>query len=97
MLELFDFVGIIAFAISGAIVALEEKYDLLGFYVLGFITSFGGGAIRNLLTGIPIEQIWSQNTLFITAFVTITIVFFTPRRWLRVWEKNEVYFSMPLG
>lgn len=65
LIELFNFIGIIAFSASGAITALDEKYDILGFYVLGFITSFGGGAIRNLLIGTPIELIWSQNTLFI--------------------------------
>lgn len=93
MPELFDFIGIISFAISGAITALEERYDLLGFYVLGFVTSFGGGAIRNLLIGTPIESVWSQDFLFITAFITITIVFFTPRRWLSVWEKRGIFFD----
>src|SRR5699024_5897537 len=63
------------------------------FYVLGFITSFGGGAIRNLLIGTPIESIWSQNAFFITAFITITIVFFTPRRLLHVWETRGVFFD----
>ena len=69
IVELFNYIGIIAFAASGALTALDEKYDVLGFYVLGFITSFGGGAIRTLLIGAPIELIWSQNTLFIVGIV----------------------------
>ena len=32
----------IAFAGSGAIVAMEEKYDILGVYFLGIVTAFGG-------------------------------------------------------
>lgn len=75
VIELFNIVGIIAFAASGAITALDEDYDILGFYVLGFITSFGGGTIRNLLIGTPIQLIWSQNAHFIAAFITITLVF----------------------
>lgn len=33
--ELLSVIGIIAFAVSGAIVAMEEEYDILGVYILG--------------------------------------------------------------
>ncbi|WP_336511319.1 TRIC cation channel family protein [[Bacillus] enclensis] len=52
--DVLNVIGTIAFAMSGAVVALEVKYDIIGAYVLGLITAFGGGAIRNLFTGIPI-------------------------------------------
>lgn len=42
-----------AFAISGAIIAMEEEYDLFGVYILGVVTASGGGAIRNFLIGFP--------------------------------------------
>lgn len=93
LIELFNFIGIIAFAVSGAITALEEKYDILGFYVLGFITSFGGGAIRNLLIGTPIELIWSQNVHFTAAFITITAVFFIPQNWIDRWDRWGILFD----
>lgn len=93
IVELFNYIGIIAFAASGAITALDEKYDLLGFYVLGFITSFGGGAIRNLLIGTPIELIWSQDGLFIAAFITITLVFFVPKKWIIRWDRGAIFFD----
>lgn len=93
LIELFNFIGIIAFAVSGAITALEEKYDILGFYVLGFITSFGGGAIRNLLIGTPIELIWSQNVHFTAAFITITAVFFIPQNWINRWDRWGILFD----
>lgn len=73
--DVLNVIGTIAFAISGAIIAMEVKYDIIGAYVLGFITAFGGGAVRNLLTGIPISKLWQQTTLFVIAFITITIVF----------------------
>lgn len=43
--EVFSIIGTIAFAISGAIVAMEEEYDLFGVYLLGIVTAFGGGAV----------------------------------------------------
>ena len=38
----FSIIGTIAFAVSGAIVAMEEEYDILGVYVLGLVSAFGG-------------------------------------------------------
>ena len=55
--DVFSFIGTIAFAISGAIVAMEEEYDLFGVYLLGIVTAFGGGAIRNLLIGLPVSAV----------------------------------------
>lgn len=75
-----NIIGTIAFAMSGAVIALKVNYDLLGVYVLGLITAFGGGAIRNLFIGIPITQLWQQNTLFIIAIITISIVFLLPSK-----------------
>jgi|SRR5699024_760565 len=91
--DLLNFTGTIAFAISGAIIAMEEDYDILGFYVLGFTTAFGGGAFRNLLIGLPIEDIWSQGNLFIAAFLTITLIFLIPGRLLAYWNKWGIFFD----
>ena len=73
--EIINIIGTIAFAASGAIVAMEEEFDILGVYFLGLITAFGGGAIRNLLIGIPISVLWDQEPLFLTAILVITLVF----------------------
>ena len=93
VIELFNIVGIIAFAASGAITALDEDYDILGFYVLGFITSFGGGTIRNLLIGTPIQLIWSHNAHFIAAFITITFIFFIPENRINRRDRGAVFFD----
>ncbi len=62
--EIFSIIGTIAFALSGAIVAMEEDYDIFGVYILGMATAFGGGALRNLLIGYPIVAFWQQDMLF---------------------------------
>ncbi|WEK56324.1 MAG: trimeric intracellular cation channel family protein [Candidatus Cohnella colombiensis] len=86
-------IGTIAFAVSGAIVAMEEDYDILGLFVLGMVTAFGGGVIRNLLIGIPITTLWSQGLLFRIAAFSILIVFFLPMRWIDHWKKGEAFFD----
>ncbi|WP_026692388.1 trimeric intracellular cation channel family protein [Peribacillus kribbensis] len=84
--ELLSIIGTIAFAVSGAIVAMEEEYDILGVYILGIVTAFGGGAIRNLLIGLPVTALWNQSTSFIIALMSITLVFLFPNNLLKHWR-----------
>ncbi|MGI6097205.1 MAG: trimeric intracellular cation channel family protein [Dethiobacteria bacterium] len=85
--EVLNMIGTIAFAISGAIVALEENYDLFGVLVLGLTTAFGGGIIRNLLIGIPTTVLWEQELLLTTALIVIIVVFILPNSWIWKWKR----------
>lgn len=93
MWETLNVIGTIAFALSGVNVALEERYDLMGVYILGFITAFGGGAVRNLLIGLPVSALWDQGTLFTVAFIVMTFAFLFPRlvRWTLL--RRGVFFD----
>jgi len=91
--HLFSLIGVIAFAASGAIVAMEEEYDILGVFVLGLVTAFGGGIIRNLLIGVPVTTLWSQGLLLKTAFVAILILFVMPSRLIAHWKRGEAFFD----
>ncbi|GGO34710.1 UPF0126 membrane protein [Deinococcus humi] len=46
-----DLIGVLAFALSGALLAVRKRFDLFGVLVLGCVTAVGGGAIRDTLTG----------------------------------------------
>lgn len=91
--DVLNIIGTIAFALSGVFIAMEVKYDLMGVYILGFVTAFGGGAVRNLLIGVPVTTLWSQGNLFIIAFIIMTIAFFLPSFLLVAWEKTGVFFD----
>jgi uncharacterized membrane protein YeiH len=91
--EVLSIIGTIAFAISGAIVAMEEEYDLLGVYILGIVTAFGGGAIRNLLIGVPVSALWEQGTLFLVALLAMTIVYLFPQKTLAHWKRWGNFFD----
>lgn len=88
-----NMIGTVAFAISGAIVAIEEDYDLLGVYILGFATAFGGGITRNLLIDLPLELVWQQEKLFYIAAIAVAIVFFLPNYWFERWQRWFVFFD----
>lgn len=85
--EVFSIIGTIAFALSGAIVAMEEEYDLFGVYLLGVVTAFGGGAIRNLLIGLPVTTLWSQEMMFQIALAAVTLFFLVPQRFIKHWNR----------
>lgn len=91
--ELFSLIGTIAFAVSGAIVAMEEEYDILGVFVLGLVTAFGGGAVRNLLIGEPVTTLWEQGFYFRIAILATTFVFFLPHQWIMRWKTWESFFD----
>lgn len=44
-----EFIGTIAFAMSGALRAIEKEMDYYGIIVFGITTSVGGGIIRDIL------------------------------------------------
>ena len=46
-----DVIGTVAFAISGAMVAIHKKMDIFGVCILALATATAGGAIRDLLIG----------------------------------------------
>ena len=51
VLNILSAVGVIAFSVAGALVAIDHRVDLFGVVTLAAITSFGGGMTRDLLMG----------------------------------------------
>ncbi|MGK7378364.1 trimeric intracellular cation channel family protein [Planococcus sp. 1R117A] len=91
--EVLSSIGTIAFAVSGAIIAMEEEYDIFGVYLLGVVTAFGGGAIRNLLIGVPVSALWEQELFFQLALASITLAFLFPNRLLGPWNRWGHFFD----
>jgi uncharacterized membrane protein YeiH len=44
-----DSIGLASFSITGALIALEQGYNLTGVMVLSFITAVGGGIARDII------------------------------------------------
>lgn len=72
-----DLIGTFAFAISGALVASNEKFDLFGVVIIAFATAVGGGMLRDVLIDAhPINWIGDLNYLWvILAAVIFTFLF----------------------
>jgi uncharacterized membrane protein YeiH len=72
---------------------MEEEYDILGVYVLGLVSAFGGGVVRNLLIDVPVTMLWTQGMLLKTAVLAMTITFLLPVKWIKRWKKSEAFFD----
>uniref|UniRef100_UPI00404A9EBA trimeric intracellular cation channel family protein n=1 Tax=Flavobacterium sp. TaxID=239 RepID=UPI00404A9EBA len=80
-----DILGTIAFAISGVMVAMDKKLDLFGVFIIAFVTSVGGGTLRDLLIGNTTVAWLKDPTFLITILsaVVIAIVFRNKLKYLR--------------
>ncbi len=70
-----DWVGIVAFTITGALVASRNQMDVIGFVMLGTVTGIGGGTIRDLLLGIhPI--LWIERPAYLAVCFGVALALF---------------------
>ena len=91
----FDILGVlgtIAFAISGALSAMNKKFDLFGIFIIAFVTSIGGGTLRDMLIGnTPVS--WMQDTLNIYLIGCVTILSIIFRNKLDYLKKSLFLFD----
>ncbi|MGB6329722.1 MAG: TRIC cation channel family protein [Halarcobacter sp.] len=48
-LQIADIIGIVSFALSGFLIAVHYKFDILGIFISSFLTALGGGMIRDVI------------------------------------------------
>ncbi|NEW79790.1 MAG: trimeric intracellular cation channel family protein [Gelidibacter sp.] len=87
-----DILGTIAFAISGALVAMNKKMDPFGVFIIAFVTAVGGGTLRDVLIGRQ-PVIWMNDITYIFLIglsVFIAILF---RKKLKYLHKSLFLFD----
>jgi uncharacterized membrane protein YeiH len=76
LLEVITYTGIFIFSITGALKARTYRMDIFGAIVLAFVTSYGGGTLRDLLIGrSPVNWI-NDNIALVLVFLATGITFF---------------------
>ena len=75
ILLVLEIVGTIAFAVSGAFVAIKSRFDIFGVLVVGCITAVGGGVTRDLLIGNVPPTIFSKLYIVGIAALTVFVVY----------------------
>ena len=77
---LLEIIGTVAFAASGAMIAVDRKMDVFGVAMLGLFTAVGGGVIRDLLLGNTPPLSFRQPVYALTAIAVSVLMFQRPLR-----------------
>jgi uncharacterized membrane protein YeiH len=70
-LLLIDILGVIAFSISGVLSSMKKRMDPFGILIIAFVTSVGGGTLRDILIGYPVA--WMRDLTYVYVIVATTI------------------------
>lgn len=76
MFEVAEYIGTIAFAISGFFVAARVNLDLLGALVATFLTALGGGVLRDITVGrVPFTFSHDYPAIIVLVVLVLLILF----------------------
>ena len=76
-ISLMEIIGTIAFAVTGALVAIEKDLDYYGIIFLGVVTAVGGGIMRDVLIGLEIpKSLANPNFVFMSVATCIVVIGF---------------------
>ena len=74
ILFIMNFIGIAAFSVSGALIAISSHLDLFGVLFIGCITSFGGGIVRDICLGsFPPRIFFKAEEVLLSIAVSLTV------------------------
>ncbi len=82
VLNVLSVIGVVAFSVAGALVAIDHRVDMFGVVTLAAITSFGGGLTRDLLMGKLPPTLFTDRFYLVLAGVSVltALVVFTVAR-----------------
>lgn len=76
IIYIFELIGTVAFASSGAMVGIRKNMDIFGVNMLGIMTAVGGGCIRDIILGITPPKMF-QNFSYVGASILISCILFS--------------------
>ena len=72
VLNIVEYIGVISFAISGTVIAINKKTDGVGALVFALLTCFGGGMIRDIALG-DVPKILTETRNYFLALTCIVV------------------------
>lgn len=82
-------IGVIAFSVSGAMVAIRRKTDLFGVILLAVITTLGGGLTRDVIFSFSPPAFFNSKEYLLLSAIVSVIVFLFARKFSNTYLQNE--------
>lgn len=87
---IFEIIGTVAFAVSGALAAMKKQMDIFGTCVLGVTTAVGGGMIRDCILGLtPVDALVHPEYILLAAGVSVIV--FLPFVSRQIYIKHKTF------
>ena len=84
-----EILGVIAFSISGAMIAIRRKTDFFGVILLAIITAHGGGLTRDVIFSFSPPAIFGIKSYILICVIVAVIVFLFARKFSHTYLENE--------
>ena len=95
-LFIFEMLGTVAFAASGAMVGIRKDMDVFGVCILGLTTACGGGMVRDVLLGNTPPNAFQDPTASAVAVLTSLVIFLSAVRRLLTAKQRRYDLSVLL-
>lgn len=93
-LDVIDYIGTYAFAVSGIRLAAAKRFDWFGAYVCGLATAVGGGTLRDTMLGLTPFWMSQPSYLIITGLALLTVVIFGKKV---IYMRNTMFVFDAIG
>ena len=84
-----EYIGLATMAISGAIIAIEKRLDMVGVWFLSLMSALGGGVLRDVLLGDFPPRFFRNYPWVLVVTIASMAVFLLAKTW-RSWWKPTV-------
>ena len=92
-----DLIGTFVFAISGVLAGIHKKFDLIGAFILGFVTAVGGGTLRDMMIGATPVGWMNDITYLYVVILALPISYFFKNRILKLRKSMFLFDTIGIG
>ncbi|MTK52280.1 trimeric intracellular cation channel family protein [Paludibacter sp.] len=96
LIDLIDYLGTFAFAISGIRLSAAKRFDWFGAYVVGLVTAIGGGTTRDVLLGVSPFWMHQPSYLIVTGVALVAVILFK-RHLVKLENSFFIFDTIGLG
>lgn len=89
-----EFIGTMAFAVSGIRLASAKRFDLFGALIVGMATAVGGGTLRDIMLGIT--PFWLTNEVYVICCI-ISLLWVMAFRKYMIRQENTWFIFDTIG